>query len=365
MERLACPWAFIGPSGSGKATLARKWIEDAHGVKITYPLEVRTFNVGDGYEARVFASPYHFEIDIPNLSMQDKQIIGELLTMFLSSGDVLNSLRSSSRKLVILRRAHALSLPAAIRVSAIIQQFVLPANASGMIWITAREITGPLSLIHDAFVRYRVPRMSVSKWIESKEIPEHLRTEIAWSSLEGRPERATAMTRFFPSAESITEWPRRIQDYYDDLICTMMYGAANTKSGNMTIVEWLRGRVYDTLSFCQTGPEIIDQCAAAVARNHDVIPADVFWNVMKSLSESEPHTSYRTPLSLEWAFLNMFEEMRKTKSAPVLNGNVCLESPKTITHVPPTTGGTAAPAKTAGRKRATGNAKTSRSDPVG
>ena len=48
--------------------------------------------------------------------MQDKQIIGELLTTFLSSRDVLGSLQNSSRKLVILRRGHALSLPAAIRV---------------------------------------------------------------------------------------------------------------------------------------------------------------------------------------------------------------------------------------------------------
>jgi hypothetical protein len=101
----------MGPSGSGKLTQARAWIEEAHKGKITYPMEMRTFTVGDGYEARVATSPYHFEIDIPNLSMQDKQIIGELLTTFFSSGDVLSGLRTSARKLVILRRAHSLSLP--------------------------------------------------------------------------------------------------------------------------------------------------------------------------------------------------------------------------------------------------------------
>ena len=62
MERLAIPWLFLGPSGSGKLTTARALIEAAHGVKLTLPLESRIFPIGDGYEARVYASPYHFEI---------------------------------------------------------------------------------------------------------------------------------------------------------------------------------------------------------------------------------------------------------------------------------------------------------------
>ena len=173
MERLHVPWMFFGPTGSGKVSQARKLIEDAHKSTITYPLESRIFNVGDNYEARVLASPYHFEIDIPNLSMQDKQIIGELLTTFFSSGDVLSSLRSSTRKLVILRRAHSLSLPAAIRVRSILHQFVLPPDAAGMLWITAREMTGPLALLEDAFVRYRMPRMSFTDW-QQQDIPEPL-----------------------------------------------------------------------------------------------------------------------------------------------------------------------------------------------
>jgi hypothetical protein len=44
----------------------------------------------------------------------------------------------------------------------------------------------------------------------------------------------------------------------------------------------------------------------------------VFVRIMDALALSEPHTSYRTPLSLEWAFLNMFEVMRKTYA--VING---------------------------------------------
>ena len=320
MNLLATPWCFVGPSGSGKISLARSWIERMHGVKLTYPLEVRTFSVGDGYEARVLTSPYHFEIDIPNLSMQDKQIIGELLTMFLSSGDVLNALTSSSRKLVILRRAHCLSLPAAIRVRAILQQYVLPANASGMIWMTAREITGALSLLEDSFVRHRVPRIRCEDWCGSERVPAPYRTAVAWNRLEGRPERAVQMSRFFAEPKD-GMWPRRIQDFYDGMVVQMVAGAKREREPNMDVVAWIRGRVYDALSFCQTGPEIIDSCASAMVRWADTHAKDanfnpaMFWAVMNVLAESEPHTSYRTPLALECAMLNMFEIMRTSCNA--------------------------------------------------
>ncbi len=313
MNKLSCPWMFLGPSGSGKLSQARKWIEEANGVKLSYPLESRTFSVGDGYEPKVLASPYHFEIDIPNLSMQDKQIIGDLLVMFLSSSDVLSSLRTSARKLVILRRAHSLSLPAAIRVRAVLQQYVLPANSSGMIWITAREMTGPLTLFDDIFVPVRIPRLSFSQW--TQKVPDVFHTKEAWSKLEGRPERAHMMIKYIDAKkpDDITCWPRRIQDFYDELVQKMIQGAKDHPQATMESVEWIRARVYDCLSFCQTGPEIIDSCASAVARQaHLLNHPTLFWKIMNELSTSEPHTSYRTPLSLEWGILRMFEIMRKT-----------------------------------------------------
>lgn len=314
MNRLAVPWLCVGPSGSGKTSQLRRWIEEAHGATLTYPLEVRTFSVGDGYEARVFASPYHFEIDIPNLSMQDKQIIGDLLTMFLSSRDVLSSLHSTTRKLVILRRAHCLSLPAAIRVRSILQQYVQPAHAPGMIWMTARDITGPLALLEETFVRWRVPRIPLEAWKIHTNVPPAYQTEEAWLQLEGRPDRAVKMAEHFPKPLDPPVWPRRIQNYYDEMIAEMISGAAyygKVREPNMDTVQWIRGRVYEALSFCQTGPEILDACAAAVARLADTFPPSVFWDIMEVLSNSEPHTSYRTPLALEWAMLNMFEVMRK------------------------------------------------------
>lgn len=286
--------------------MARQWIEEAHGGKITLPMEMRNFSVGDGYEARVYASPYHFEIDIPNLSMQDKQIIGDLLTSFFSSGDVLTGLRTGGRKLIILRRAHSLSLPAAIRVRAIINQYVLPANASGMLWITAREMTGPLAILEDAFVRYRVPRMSYADWAISPKLPPLLQTEQAWHRCDGRLERAADVLTFFPDG-NIPVWPRRVQDYYDEMIRELIYVARSGKPPTLTIVLWIRGRVYQALSYCQMGPEIMDSCAAAVQRNHELLEPAVFFKAMTALSRAEPHTSYRTPLSLEAGLLALFE----------------------------------------------------------
>lgn len=323
MNRLNIPWIFVGPSGSGKLRQARQWIEEAHQTKLTLPLESRIFHVGDGYEARVLTSPYHFEIDIPSLSMQDKQIIGELLTTFFSSRDVLTSLRTSTRKMVILRRAHSLSLPAAIRVRAILQQYVMPPDVTGMIWITAREMTGPLALLEDTFVRYQVPRMPLEIWSTQPYIPPIFQTHEAWDKCEGRPERIAEILRFFPDGK-IPGWPRRIQDFYDEWIEILIRRAKMDTPPNMDIVVWIRGRIYQALSLCQAAPDIIDSCAAAVARLHTLLEPQVFWKVMNSLAAVEPHTSYRTPLSLESGVLNIYETIRKytkIKDEAVTNGS--------------------------------------------
>jgi len=338
MERLSTPFLFLGPSGSGKLTKARTWIEEAHKTKFTPPFEVRNFNVGDGYEAKVLASPCHFEIDIPNLSMQDKQIIGELLTTFFSSGDVFNSLRTHTRKLVILRRAHSLSQPAAIRVRAIIQQYVLPPDAAGMIWITAREMTGPLAILADAFVKHRVPRMPLATW-QSLALPPPLLTETAWSACEGRKDRAQEILKFFPDG-AIPAWPRRIQDFYDEMVGILIMIAGSSTPPSLDVIVWIRGRIYQALSFCQTGPEIIDSCAAALSRKAARVDPRTFFKAMHALTMIEPHTSYRTPLSLEAGVLALFETLRENNIKPPPTYNeVVVATPEIATPAKPLDGG--------------------------
>lgn len=314
MEQIAIPWLFMGPAGSGKMVEARSIIAKAHKATMPSPLETQILPVGDGYEARIFTSPYHFEIDIPNLSMQDKQIIGDLLTTFFSSTDVFHALRSSSRKLVIMRRAHSLSLPAAIRVRAILQQYVFPPDAVGMIWMTAREMTGPLALLLDGFCVRRIPRRVYEDW--KSHVPAAYHTSEAYEACEGRVDRGNALATFFPTGTST--YPRRIQDYYDELFSTMIRHGRSGAPPTLAVISWLRSCVYQMLSFCQTGPEIVDSCAAAVERAFLREPHEVFWDIMTSLTMAEPHTSYRTPLSLEMMLLRLYEVLRERMSVVAL-----------------------------------------------
>lgn len=305
MERLAVPWLFLGPSGSGKLTEARTTIERSLDTTIPLPLETKILPVGDGYEARIFTSPHHFEIDIPTLSMQDKQIIADLLTTFFASTDVFHALRSSSRKLVILRRAHSLSLPAAQRVRAILHQYVFPPDAVGMIWMTAREITGPLALLLDGFCVKRVPRLSFDAW--SSAVPAAYKTREAFDATEGRVDRAVALAALFPTG--CASYPRRLQDYYDELIACFLSKGGGVPS--IALFPWIRSCVYQMLSFCQTGPEIIDSCAAAIERAFAKgDKSALLWKLMTTLAAAEPHTSYRTPLALEMMLLNLYEDIR-------------------------------------------------------
>jgi hypothetical protein len=339
MERLAVPWLFVGPSGSGKLSEARTTIERAHGTSISLPLETKILPVGDGYEARIFTSPYHFEIDIPTLSMQDKQIIADLLTTFFASTDVFHALRSSSRKLVILRRAHSLSLPAAQRVRAILHQYVFPPDAVGMIWMTAREITGPLALLLDGFCVKRIPRMTFAAW--SAAVPVSYKTKEAYEATEGRVDRAMSLAALFPTGCS--SYPRRLQDYYDELIACFLKRAPLPKgtAPSLAVFPWIRSCVYQLLSFCQTGPEIIDCCAAALERAFAKEPHPILWRLMTTLSAAEPHTSYRTPLALEMMLISLYEDIRlgldasreATKGRPVL-ADAPLEKKRTVSKKP-------------------------------
>jgi len=158
MEKLHFPWIYVGPPGTGKTRSARQMLADSLGVSVAevYPKDIRMFKVNDDYECRVYCSPYHFEIDIPDMSMQDKQILVEVLSMLFSAGDVFSGLKTSKRKLVLLRRAHNLSLAAAIRLRWIMETRVCPEGGTGMIWLCAREITGALSVLEDLFVRVRI-----------------------------------------------------------------------------------------------------------------------------------------------------------------------------------------------------------------
>jgi hypothetical protein len=333
MDKLSFPWMFIGPPGSGKTTAARKMLADSMGVPIedVYPKDTRIFKVGDDYDCRVYCSPYHFEIDIPDMSMQDKQILVEILSMLFSAGDVFAGLKTNKRKLVILRRAHCLSLAAAVRLRWILETRICPQDGTGMIWICAREITGALSVIEDIFVRVRIRSTTPDEWRQIwKDSPV---IADSYDILEGRMDRATALKRWGDTCTEKLEFPRVITNCYEYLIAAIIRGSIRAAQNNVEIPPlalalWIRERVYDLLGLCQTGIEFLDGYSSAIetALLKGYSSFNMFKCAILVVATAEPNTSYRNPISLEKMLLDICIAYWKSVRAETSENLAALES---------------------------------------
>jgi hypothetical protein len=306
MEKLNFPWMYIGPAGSGKTQSVRKMLAESLGVTQAevYPKDIRMFKVNDDYECRVYCSPYHFEIDIPDMSMQDKQILVEVLSMLFSAGDVFSGLKTNKRKIVLLRRAHNLSLAAAIRLRWIMETRVCPDGGTGMIWLCAREITGSLSLLEDLFVRVRISSPDEKTWIAA-----YPQLADAYNQLDGRMDRAFYVTKW---GLDKALFPRTIANCYEDIIIEILRGCIKASikkidTPPLILALWIRERVYDMLGLCQTGIEFLDGYSLAIenALLKGYCTGPMFKSVIAILGVAEPNTSYRNPISLEKILLDI------------------------------------------------------------
>jgi hypothetical protein len=314
LNQIHFPWIYVGPAGTGKTRLARQTLAQSLGVPVAdvYPKDIRMFKVNDDYECRVYCSPYHFEIDIPDMSMQDKQILVEVLSMLFSAGDVFSGLKTSKRKIVLLRRAHNLSLAAAIRLRWIMETRVCPDGGTGMIWLCAREITGALSVLEDLFVRRRVPVPTEAAWASTWGAHPTLATADAYALFDGRMDRAFAVTRWASSCLSAGNYPRIIANCYEDLIVELLRGCikgalAGVETPPLLLALWIRERVYDLLGLCQTGIEFLDGYSAATEKAFlaGYCTAPMFKAAIAVVATAEPNTSYRNPISLEKMLLDI------------------------------------------------------------
>jgi hypothetical protein len=259
---MAFPILWVGPAGSGKLTAARA----ALGAPGTPRLQ--TLEIGE-YSARYWEFPTHMEVDIMDLSMMDKQILPEILNKLLSTRDV----TGSGRKIMILRRIHGLSPPAAIRLRVCLEELVWSSGAPAMIWCTARTVNSAVAGVMDGFVYRRV----------SGPLEPRLRTEL-------KEQFSLTNSGEIPS----------IQTYISEMLRQMVVAL---KEGPPTLAAaaWIRARIYDLLGLMITGSDLVSGLVWATVRlaASGSLSTPKAKAVLGILSRSRWVPSYRTPLVLE------------------------------------------------------------------
>jgi hypothetical protein len=293
------PTLWVGPAGGGKLTAARA----ALGVPASKEPRLQTLEIGD-YTARYWEFPTHMEIDIMDLSMMDKQILPELLTQLLSTRDV----KCAGRKIMIVRRIHALSPPAAARFRAVLEELVWSAGATAMIWCTARVMNGVVASLCDGFVYRRVP------------------------SVQDRPDRGTVA-----AAGAVSAVPT-VQTYVAEVLRQMVI-ARGEGPPCLAVADWIRGRVYDLLGLMITGGELVSGLVWATVRLAAAggIQDAQARAVLDVLARARWFPSYRTPIMLEMILTAVYEGLAPTKEetlrAPTKEET--LRAPTKVADVPP------------------------------
>jgi len=272
------PILWVGPAGSGKLTAARAAI----GVPAGVEPRLQILEVGD-YSARYWEFPTHMEVDIMDLSMMDKQILPELLNQLLSTRDV----TGSGRKMMILRRIHGLSPPAATRLRVCLEELVWSPGAPAMIWCTARTVNSAVAGVLDGFVYRRVPGP----------LEPRLKTELKAS--------------FLPSTDLEVS---SVQSYIAETLRQMVV-ALDEGPPTLAAAAWIRGRIYDLLGLMITGSDLVAGLAWATVRlaasgSLSSVRAKA---VLGVLARSRWVPSYRTPLMLELIVVAVYNALGQTK----------------------------------------------------
>jgi hypothetical protein len=266
------PILWIGPAGSGKLTAARAAL-GATGVEP----RLQTLMIGD-YAARYWEFPTHMEVDIADLSMMDKQILPELLTQLLSTRDV----SAGRRKLMILRRIHGLSPPAAVRLRAVLEELVWSPGAPAMVWCTTRTVNSVVLTLMDGFVYRRVA---------------------APLSSEERPDRKDLLIKV-----GLMKQPPTISTYISEMLRQIVL---SLREGPPTLaaVPWIRERVYDLLGLMITGADLVGGLTWATVRlaASGSLSTNQAVTTLKVLAQSRWIPSYRTPLMLEMILMSVYE----------------------------------------------------------
>lgn len=265
------PILWVGPAGSGKLTAARRELG------ATGAPRLQTLEIGE-YSARYWSFPTHMEIDIMDLSMKDKEILPELLTQLLSTRDV----TGGGRKVMILRRIHSLSPPAAQRLRACLEELVWSPGAPAMVWCTARVANTVVMYLMDGFVYRRVP-----------------------GPLE-QPARTKLATALGVSAASVPT----VQAYIAETL-RQMVTALDEGPPCLAAATWIRARVYDLLGLMILGSDLVTGLTWATVRMAAAggLSTEKAKAVLSVLARSRWLPSYRTPIMLEMILATVYNTL--------------------------------------------------------
>ena len=269
------PVLWVGPAGSGKLATAR----NALGVPADAEPRLQILEIGD-YSARYWEFATHMEIDIMDLSMMDKQILPEMLNQLLSTRDVMGA----GRKMMILRRIHGLSPPAAVRLRVCLEELVWSPGAPAMIWCTARTVNSAVAGILDGFVYRRVPGP----------LEPRLKTALKAKLLTG--------DLMVPTVSS----------YIAEMLRQMVF-ALEEGPPTLAAATWIRGRIYELLGLMITGSELVSGLAWATVRlaARGSLRTEKAKAVLGVLARARWVPSYRTPLILEMIVVSVYNALYK------------------------------------------------------
>jgi hypothetical protein len=220
------------------------------------------------------------EIDIMDLSMMDKQILPELLTQLLSTRDV----TGGRRKMMIVRRIHALSPAAAARMRAVMEELVWQPGAPAMIWCTARVMNSVVATLADGFVYRRV----------------------------AATERLDRLSLQPGLGLGLVSTPT-IQTYISEMMRQMAF-ARSEGPACLAVAGWIRGRVYDLLGLMITGSELVSSLTWSTLRmgaNRTLTDAQTK-ACLDVLARARWFPSYRTPLMLEMIVTAVYNALDST-----------------------------------------------------
>lgn len=256
------PILWLGVGGTGKLEkIRRAAASNASTADITgFSFEVKELQMHDDYKARIIIAPTHIEIDVTDFSMQEKQILPELLIRLTQHADVAQNFQGKQRLLVI-RRAHAMSLSTAIRIRSTLEQFCMGTNPTTCIWLSAREMNPAISFLEDLFVKVQCPKTPRS--LEPPMLP-----------------------------------------YMREIIRTVLNEKATP---DIEIVMWTREIVYSLLGLNLSTLECIELLFRVLTENYleRKMTEEKYLKCLKVIGSLAGSASYRTPLLLESIFLDI------------------------------------------------------------